>query len=84
MDRKELYTEIKKYNLEDKIKQLYGRNYTQVSSEKLESVIECNKNLKGKIDNKETIVSKDKVTRLIEVLAKKRILLKSEVEYING
>ena len=39
VSRKELYTEIKATKLEDKVKEHYGRNYTQVPSAELENFI---------------------------------------------
>lgn len=80
MERSKLYAKIKEYNLEEEIKNLFGRNFTQVKSSDLEKVIanampktpSCNVN--------NTCATK----RLIEVLQKKRILLNSEVDYILG
>ena len=43
VSRKELYAEIKARKLEDKVKERYGRNYTQVSSAELEDFINTNK-----------------------------------------
>ena len=94
--RKELYNEIIKNNLQEEVKKRFGRNYTQVGNENLEIVIkECTtKDTSKKPKNRpiqvvkvkketETInTSTDKVDRLIHVLANKRILLKSEVEFI--
>lgn len=77
-NRKELYVEIKKLQLENEVKELFGRNFTQVSSAALNDVIT---NKTAKKPEKET----KKITRLdklVEVLGKKRILLKSELDYI--
>lgn len=42
MNRKELYNLIKKNNLQDKIKNHFGKNYTNVSTEDLQSFTSLN------------------------------------------
>lgn len=76
--RKELYVEIKKLQLENEVKELFGRNFTQVSSAALNDVI-TNKTAKKPEKGTKNIT---KVDKLVEVLGKKRILLKSELDYI--
>jgi len=84
MNRKEAYEGIKRLNLQDKIKKLYGRNFTQVSTDKLEKIILAN--TAKKVDNvvqksKEHNISnvkKSPFQKLVEILHKKRILLDSE------
>ena len=39
MDRKELYAEVKRLGLADEIKKKYGRNYTQVGSNDLATIV---------------------------------------------
>ena len=43
MSRQEVYTEIRKYNLSNAIKERFGRNFTQVSTNVLISFIDCAK-----------------------------------------
>lgn len=81
MDRKELYKIIKNNNLEEKIKKEFGRNFTQVSSKDLEKVVVT---VKVTEVHKPAKPNCDITKKLVEVLQKKRILLKSEVDYILG
>lgn len=81
MDRKELYKIIKNNNLEEKIKKEFGRNFTQVSSKDLEKVVVT---VKVTEVHKPVKPNCDMTKKLVEVLQKKRILLKSEVDYILG
>lgn len=92
MTRKELYQAIKDVHIEEDIRKTYGRNFTQCTNAQLEEA--CRK--WSKDSKKEHVVSsvaapKDKLvvkegsgmlTRLLETLKKKRILLNSEFEYI--
>ena len=95
MNRKELYAKVKELNLQGKIKEQFGDNYTRVSNAELAFII-ANYN-KVEKPNSETKVSISKVAeestvatesskcdKLIEVLKKKHILLNSEVDYINS
>lgn len=76
MKRTEVYAQIKSMHLEEVIKKYYGKNYTNVDTPSLLSVI-----------NAQTMKFTPKKTgrfdKLIEVLQKKHILLQSEVDYIN-
>lgn len=40
LDRNELYKKLKALNLQDKIKEIYGKNFTQVSSAELNKLID--------------------------------------------
>lgn len=78
MNRKELYNEIKSLGLQDEVKAVTGDNYTRASNEQLKAIIDnavaglkCNDNVNNSAFNK-----------LVEILAKKKILLKSEVNAI--
>lgn len=78
MNRKELYNEIKSLGLQDEVKAVTGDNYTRASNEQLKTIIDnavaglkCNSNVNNSAFNK-----------LVEILAKKKILLKSEVNAI--
>ena len=76
MNRNEIYAKVKELNLQDRIKELYGKNYTQVSNEILADMIACY--------TPKTVTKSCKCDKLIEVLKKKHILLDSEVDYINS
>ena len=95
MNRKELYAKVKELNLQEKIKEQFGENYTRVSNAELAFIIaNYNKIEKPKSETKVSIskVAKEstvatescKCDKLIEVLKKKHILLNSEVDYINS
>lgn len=95
MNRKELYAKVKELNLQEKIKEQFGENYTRVSNEELALIIANYKKVeKPKNETKVSIstVAKEstvatessKCDKLIEVLKKKHILLNSEIDYINS
>ena len=95
MNRKELYAKVKELNLQEKMKEKFGENYTRVSNAELAFIIASyNKVEKPKSETKvsTSIVAKEstiatkscKCDKLIEVLKKKHILLNSEVDYINS
>lgn len=79
MTRKEMFAQINKLGLQDKVMEKYGKNYTIVSNKGLMKVIEdalnnhsscsCNSN-------------SSKLDKLITILHKKHILLDSEVKVI--
>lgn len=92
MTRKEAYELIKKMNLQETVKNVYGVNYTNVSTDNLIEVID-----KSMAQSKLNIANieeeweiefepcdlQDKFNTLVDILYKKRILLKSEVSAIN-
>ena len=87
MNRKEIYAKIKEYNLAGVIKDTLKENYTRVPSATLESFISKHVSLHGKkpkVIKNEGMVSSEKtpLAKLVEILHKKHILLKSEVDYI--
>lgn len=83
--RKELYDAIVKHNLQDVVKSKYGRNYTQVGSAQLEEIINAHnsKIVEDKPAAKKNNSNSTKLDKLIKVLTDKRIILKSELEFIN-
>lgn len=87
MNRKEIYAKIKEYNLAGVINGTLKENYTRVPSATLESFISEHVALHGEepevVKNEERVSpGKDPLAKLVEVLHKKHILLKSEVDYI--
>lgn len=98
MTRKQLYSEIVSLGLQEEIKSRYGRNYTQCSSENLQKVIDevyTDLDIVSEVDlpkNDTKVVTKSHdseinavylVHKLVDILAKKKILLKSEVNQFN-
>ena len=84
MNRKEVYQKIKQLNLQDKVKEHYGDNYTRVATISLMNLIkEAEKPIKRNTTNKEAKATYSKIDKLIKVLEKKHILLKSEIDYIG-
>lgn len=84
MNRKELYLEINSLGLRDEIKAIFNKNYTNVSSKDLEAVVAKAKEALNPVKYviPKTVSSNKILKRLVEVLSKKNILLKSEVNYI--
>ena len=87
MNRKEIYAKIEEYNLAGVIKDTLKENYTRIPNATLESFISEHVTLHGKkpeVVKNEGMVSSEKtpLAKLVEVLHKKHILLKSEVDYI--
>lgn len=93
MDRKELYKQIKSLHLENEVKAKYGRNFTQCTSAQLTTVVSgvtkmLEEAAKSRACKKEesilTEVGPSSFQKLVEILSRKKILLKSEVEAIMG
>lgn len=95
MNRKELYAKVKELNLQEKIKEQFGENYTRVSNAELALIITNYKKVEkpknetkvsiSTVAKKSTVVTESsKCDKLIEVLKKKHILLNSEIDYINS
>lgn len=93
--RKELYADIKAYNLQEEVKKQCNDNYTRISSDKLEKIVlkyieknlqkdtKCNVNSNTTVKkNSKVVESDDKVDRLIYILNSMHILLDSQVKYI--
>lgn len=78
MKRKELYAQITSLGLQDEVKATYGDNYTRCSNAQLQAVVDNALNSLKELENSVGL------RRLVEVLQKKKILLKSEVTYILG
>lgn len=71
MTRKELYAAIKKYNLQDTVKELYNLNFTNVPSDYLEAVIKEAKRTKKVEKPKATEKTTKKEVKLEDVNWKK-------------
>ena len=78
MTRKELYNEIKSLGLQDEVKAVTGDNYTRATNAQLQAIVN-NAVASLKPVGCEVALQFNK---LVEILAKKKILLKSEVSAI--
>lgn len=76
MTRKELYKEITSHNYQERVVNYYGKNFTICSNKELEYFLELQKK-----QEKPTCECYD-VAKLVEFLAKKKILLNSEIRAI--
>ena len=71
MNRKQLYNEITSLGLQEEVKSRYGKNYTQCSNEQLNAIIvDVHNSMSTEIDS-------CSFKKLVDILAKKKILLKS-------
>lgn len=76
MNRKQLYNEITSLGLQEEVKSRYGKNYTQCTNEQLSAVVvDVHKSMP-------TEIGPSSFQKLVDILAKKKILLKSEMEAI--
>lgn len=90
MRRKELYAQIVKLNLQDKVKEKYGVNYTNCKNEELIAVIDAAKNIdKTKVKKPakalmagEACCADKKFDTLVHILKERHLLLASDVEKI--
>lgn len=86
MNRKQLYNEITSLGLQKEVKSRYGKNYTQCSNEDLQKLVDEIHKVMDEISNLKGIsveqVVYNRLIALVEILAKKKILLKSEVDTI--
>lgn len=92
MNRKELYNKVVELNLQEEVKKVCGRNYTQASNSVLEEVVNKAEVAKGMAEVAATAFNgaakikevgiADKFEKLIKILSHKRILLGSEVKSI--
>ena len=90
MRRKELYAQIVKLNLQNKVKEKYGVNYTNCRNEELVAVIDAAKNVNKTKANKSVKVVKaekaccidKKFDTLVHILKERHLLLASDVEKI--
>ena len=79
MNRKQLYNEITSLGLQNEVKSRYGKNYTQCSNETLQKLVdEIHETYVESVEQ----VAYNSLIALVKILAKKKILLKSEVDAI--
>lgn len=91
MKRKEIYELLEKLNLKETVNKEFKRNWTQVGNAQLEQFLKAYMEPKkpnevkkeAPVEEEKKEAAGNKIERLIEVLVKKRILLPSEIKYIN-
>lgn len=76
MNRKQLYNEITSLGLQGEVQATYGKNYTTCSNAQLQAVVD------GVYKSMPTVIGHRSFQKLVDILAKKKILLKSEVDAI--
>lgn len=86
MSRKELYAQIVKLNLQGKVKEKWGTNYTKCKNAELLEVINGainkTKSVKTKAVTKSSECSCKKLETLVNILKERHLLLLSDVEKI--
>lgn len=89
MNRKEVYEVIKKMNLQEVVKKIYNKNYTNVPTDALLQVIaNAQSFIPSQVEEEEFDIEFEpcaldyKINTLVDILFKKRLLLKSEVKAI--
>lgn len=82
MNRKQLYNEITSLKLQEEVKNRYGKNYTMCSNADLQKVVDEVHEGLNKLHSGGFGVNCGSICKLVEILAKKKILLKSEVNAI--
>lgn len=88
MTRKQIYSKLYLLNIQEEAKKKYGKNFTQCTNEQLISLINKAENIitqktKSKsYENSSIVITDDSFKKLVDILAKKRILLDSEVKEI--
>lgn len=91
MKRREIYELLEKLNLKETVNKEFKRNWTQVGNAQLEQFLKAHMGPKkpdevkkeAPVEEEKKEAAGSKIERLIEVLVKKRILLPSEIKYIN-
>ena len=81
MNRKELYNEIVSLGLQEETKNRYGKNYTQCTNSQLQTLVD---EVKKDFETVPAQMHCNLIYNLIEVLERKKILLKSEIQEIFG
>lgn len=79
MDRKEAYALIKENNLQDKVQEIHGRNFTQVPTEALEKILQSyvNQSLAEEPVDERAKAFDKKVTGVVEEVTKPEIDIKA-------
>lgn len=86
MTRKEIYAKIKELNLSEEVKKHFGDNYTRVSSDKLEALINSKTNKKKTILIQEVKIKRTNVEAalfyLSSLLLSKKVITRAEADQL--
>lgn len=83
MNRKELYKEVRSLALQDEIKHLFGKNFTNCTTSDLEKAVsKAKRGMENIPKAKKDTEENRRLETLVHILYSKRILLKSEMENI--
>lgn len=90
MTRKEIYAKIKELNLSEEVKKKFGDNYTRVSSDKLEALINSKTSKKKILPIKEVKIKQLKTTTRTEealfylssLLLSKKVITRAEADQL--
>ena len=86
MTRKEIYAKIKELNLSEEVKKKFGDNYTRVSSDKLEALINSKASKKKILPIQEVMIKKTNAEAalfyLSSLLLSKKVITKAEADQL--
>lgn len=90
MTRKEIYAKIKELNLSEEVKKKFGDNYTRVSSDKLEALINSKTSKKKILPIQEIKIKQCKTTTRTEealfylssLLLSKKVITRAEADQL--
>lgn len=83
LDRNELYKSIKELNLQDKVKEIYGKNFTQVPSAELKKLIDEANTVESKSEEKLEVEPVEKLERQRKEQEEKKEEHKEETKNIK-
>ena len=87
MTRKEIYAKIKELNLSEEVKKQFGDNYTRVSSDKLEALINSKTSKKKTLPIQEVKINKKTNAEaalfyLSSLLLSKKVITRAEADQL--
>ena len=87
MTRKEIYAKIKELNLSEEVKKQFGDNYTRVSSDKLEALINSKTSKKKTLSIQEvkcktTTCTEEALFYLSSLLLSKKVITRAEADQL--
>lgn len=86
MTRKEIYAKIKELNLSEEVKKKFGDNYTRVSSDKLEDLINSKASKKKTLPIQKVMIKKTNAEAalfyLSSLLLSKKVITRAEADQL--
>lgn len=86
MTRKEIYAKIKELNLSEEVKKKFGDNYTRVSSDKLEALINSKASKKKTLPIQKVMIKKTNAEAalfyLSSLLLSKKVITRAEADQL--